>query len=145
MGNKKIIGATNKTYNNINFKSILEVSIYKVLTQEGFNPEYEKVKFVIWEGFRPAVKFYNKDVKTKLLKLENTKIQDITYTPDFVFSHKGVIIIIEAKGYENDVFPIKKKLFRKHLEDNYNKDKVLFFEIYTKKQLLEAVKIIKNL
>ncbi len=143
MANKKIIGATNKSFNGINFKSQLEVMIYKTLLQEGFDPQYENNKFTIWEGFKPTVKFYNRDVKTKLLKLEDGKLRDITYTPDFVFIYNNVTIIIEAKGFENDVFPVKKKLFRKLLE-SYNKDSVMFFEIYTKKQLIEAINIIKN-
>jgi hypothetical protein len=44
---------------------------------------------------------------------------------------------------ENDVFPIKKKLFRAWLEEHYPKS--IYFEIYTKRQLLQAIDIINNL
>ena len=43
---------------------------------------------------------------------------------------------------ENDVFPYKKKLFRKLLESF---DKVLFFELGTIRQLKQAITIIKEL
>ena len=144
MTNRKIKGATSKSFNNIQFKSQLEVTVYKTLLQAGFEPSYEHYKFIIWEGFKPEkILFYNKDNKTKMLKLENTKIRDITYTPDFIFKHKDILIIIEAKGFENDIFPVKKKLFRKVLEEHYPNS--IYFEIFTKKQLLQAINIIKAL
>ena len=145
--NKKIKRASSKTYNGIDFKSKLEVAIYTLLLKEGFDVKYENKKFVIWEGFHPSVPFYNKDRKTNLLKKENVKIRDITYTPDFTFWYKNTFIIIEAKGFENDVFPIKKKLFRKLLEDMYKVGalKPIYFEIFTIKQLKQAINIIKEL
>ena len=85
--NKKIRNATATTYNNINFKSKLEESIYKTLLSAGFKPDYEKLKFVLWEGFKPTVPFYNRS-KSKVFKQETTKLQDITYTPDFTFKYK---------------------------------------------------------
>ena len=55
-------------------------------------------------------------------------------------------IYIEDKGIENDVFYIKKKLFIKYLDDCYinNGQKSIYFEVYTKKQLLQAIDIIKD-
>lgn len=140
MVNKKIKGASTKIYNGITFKSQLEVSIYKTLLQEGFNPKYEEVKYILWQGFKPTVPFYEKG-KDGLNKLSMKKIIDITYTPDFTFKYKNYFVIIEAKGYENDTFPIKKKMFRKILESYSN---TLYFEIFTKKQLVDAIKIIKT-
>ncbi len=140
MANKKIKGATTTCYNGIQFKSSLEVMIYKTLLQEGFHPKYEEKKFTLWYGFKPTIPFYNKG-KDGLNKLENKKLIDITYTPDFTFEYNGYFVIIEAKGYENDIFPIKKKMFRKILEAY---KKALYFEIFTKKQLVDAIKIIKE-
>ena len=53
---------------------------------------------------------------------------------------------IEVKGIENDCYYLKKKLFRKYLEDLYNTTgkKSIFFEVYSKKQLLQAIEIIKQ-
>ena len=141
--NKKIRNATLKEFNGIKFKSILEVMVYKTLLSVGFEPLYEKNKFVIWQGLYPSVPFYDKDATTRMLKLNKKKIIDITYTPDFTFEYNKRLIIIEVKGFENDVFPVKKKLFRKSLEETH--PEALFFEIYTKKQLLQAIEIIKKL
>ena len=146
MTNHKVKNATPLEYNNIQFKSRLEVMIYKTLLQEGFNVQYEPTKYIIWEGFKPNVSFYNKDKKTRMLKLDNKRLIDITYTPDFVFEYKDTTIVIEAKGFENDIFPIKKKLFRKWLEkQNSQGNKYIFFEIFTKRQLMQAIDIIKNI
>ena len=143
MSNKKIIGATNKEYKGIKFKSLLEVSVYKTLIQEGFNPLYEVEKFTIFKGFKPSKLFYNKDKKTRDLKLDMSKVRDITYTPDFTFLYKDTLIVIEVKGFENDVFPIKKKLFRNLIESL--ETPIIYFEIFTKKQLLQAISIIRKL
>lgn len=141
--NKKIKNASPLKYDGISFKSKLEKMIYQTLKEQGFPVEYEPHKFVLWQGFRPTVPFYDKDKSTRMLKLENKKIIDITYTPDFVFTYKGFLVVIEAKGMENDRFYLKKKMFRKWLEDNHQKS--IYFEIYTKKQLLQAINIIKDL
>lgn len=141
--NKKIRNATPLEYNGISFKSKLEKMIYQTLREHNLPVQYEPHKFIIWEGFKPTVPFYNKDKATRLLKQESKKIIGISYTPDFVLHYNNHLIIIEAKGIENEIFPIKKKLFRKFLEEHYPKS--IFFEIYTKKQLLQAIDIIKNL
>lgn len=143
MVNKKIRGATSLVSDGISFKSQLEVVIYKELLRAGFNPKYEERKFVIWEGIKPTKPFYNRDIQTKMLKLDMGKMRDITYTPDFIFEYKNHLIIIEAKGFENDTFPIKKKLFRGLLEKM--ETSVIYLEVYTKKQLLQAIEILKAL
>ncbi len=141
--NKKIKNASPLEYDGISFKSKLEKMIYQTLKEQGFPIEYEPHKFVLWQGFHPTVPFYDKDKYTRMLKLKSKKIIDITYTPDFVFTYNGFLVIIEAKGMENDCFYLKKKMFRKWLEDNHPKS--IYFEIYTKKQLLQAINIIKDL
>lgn len=65
MENRKIINATPTKVGNIAFKSKLEASIYKALRAEGLNPKYEQYKFVIWEGFKPSIPFYERNKKTK--------------------------------------------------------------------------------
>lgn len=143
MVNKKIRGATSLVSDGISFKSKLEVVIYKELLRAGFSPKYEERKFVIWEGIKPTKPFYNRDIQTKMLKLDMGKMRDITYTPDFTFEYKNHLVIIEAKGFENDTFPIKKKLFRGLLEKM--ETSVIYLEVYTKKQLLQAIEILKAL
>ena len=158
--NKKIRNATRITYNDIKFKSLLEKNIYVLLEKQGFNPQYEKFTYVIFDEFKPIVPFYEEEttkhklsrlkkdnkVKTKILLLKDTKVKGITYTPDITFEYNGIFVIIELKGKENDVYPYKKKLFRKCLDDMYIKDNkpVLFFEIHSKTQALQAINIIKE-
>lgn len=68
------------------------------------------------------------------------KLQDITYTPDFYFKYGGKDIYIETKGIENDVFPIKKKLFRAWLEGQ----DAMFFEVHNEHDLIQAIETIRN-
>lgn len=146
--NKKVKNATPMTYDGIEFKSRLETVVYKTFKDAGFNIQYEPVKYVLWKGFKPAIPFYNRKKATKHsnvtgLKLDNKKLMDITYTPDFQFKHNGYLIVIEAKGLETDSFMIKKKLFRHYLEQNV--PNCIYFEVYSKVHVQQAVEIIKNL
>lgn len=141
--NKKIINASPLEYDGISFKSKLEKMAYQTLKEQGFPVLYEPKKFIIWEGFRPNVPFYNKDASTRMLKMDSKKVIDISYTPDLMFEYNNHLIIIEMKGFENNTYPLKKKMFRKWLEFNYPNS--IYFEIFTKKQLLQAIDIIKNL
>lgn len=141
--NKKIINASPLEYDGISFKSKLEKMAYQTLKEQGFPVLYEPKKFIIWEGFRPNVPFYNKDTSTRMLKMDRKKVIDISYTPDLMFEYNNHLIIIEMKGFENNTYPLKKKIFRKWLESNYPNS--IYFEIFTKKQLLQAIDIIKNL
>lgn len=141
--NKKIINASPLEYDGISFKSKLEKMAYQTLKEQGFPVLYEPRKFIIWEGFRPNVPFYNKDASTRMLKMDSKKVIDISYTPDLMFEYNNHLIIIEMKGFENNTYPLKKKIFRKWLESKYPNS--IYFEIFTKKQLLQAIDIIKNL
>lgn len=142
--NKKVINATPTEYNGIKFKSLIEAMVYKTLLQYGFEPQYEPITYIIWSGFRPTIPFYTRNDKTKQQILNLRKLVDVTYTPDFYIEYEGLKIIIEAKGFENDIWPYKFKMFRHLLEQQPDKDKYLIFEIFTKKQLLEAIEIIKS-
>ncbi len=141
--NKKILNASPLEYDGISFKSKLEKMAYQTLKENHLPVEYEPKKFIIWEGFKPTVPFYNKDAKTRMLKQETKKLISISYTPDFVLNYNGYLVILELKGMENDIYPLKKKMFRKWLEEN--EPHSIYFEIYTKKQLLQAIEIIKKL
>lgn len=160
MANKKIRNATVCKTSNLTFKSQLEKSIYNTLQQSGFNPQYEPTTFTLWDGFDPITPFYDKETdsqqkkrleggdnnKSKVLVLKTGKIIGIRYTPDFFFRYGKLDVYIEAKGMENDVYYIKKKLFRYYLDKKYNNtdQHAIFFEIYTKKQTLQAIEIIKE-
>lgn len=143
--NKKIKNATPKEYDGIKFKSAVEVVIYKTLLQQGFKPSYEPTKYSIWRGFKPTIPAYKPD-KNGNLKIQNNKIIDITYTPDFLFlgPDNKTVIIMEVKGFQNDTYPIKEKMFRWYLEDLFHKYKqpTMFFQVKNRKQVLEAISLI---
>lgn len=128
--NKKILNATPLEYDGIQFKSKLEKMAYQTLKEQGFPVQYEPHKYIIWQGLKPNVPFYSKDKVTRMLKSENKKLIDISYTPDLEFMHNGHLIIIEMKGIFNDTYPIKKKMFRKWLEENHPNS--VYFEIFSK-------------
>lgn len=140
MENKKIKNATEVSLLGINFRSQLESRIYKTLREEGFFPQYEKVTFTLAPKLKPTISFFKRIGKK--FKLDMAALRPITYTPDFTFNYNGTFIIIEAKGFENDVYPVKRNLFRRHLEKNLKN--AMFFEVRTKKELLEAIELIKN-
>ena len=142
--NKKILNSCPNTFDNINFKSRLETTVYKQLLKEGVHPSYEKEKFIIWKGFRPSVPYFHK--LNKLTITKNMKIQDITYTPDFIFNYGKYKVILEVKGYANDVFSYKFKMFRRYLEEHngirYN---YILALITNKKVLIEFMDYLKEL
>lgn len=154
--NKKIRNATVVKTGGITFKSQLEKMAYNCLIQEGFNPKYEPVTFTLIEGFDSKTPFYDKETDSqfekrkssgdvsprRLVKKSNKGIQGIRYTPDFYLKYGNLDVWIEMKGIENDVHYIKKKLFRRLLDTQ--KGYPIYFEIYTKKQLLQAIEIIKE-
>ena len=160
--NKKIRNATLSKIKGITFKSQTEKMIYKALLENGIKPEYEKYTFVLWDGFTPITPFYDQETdkqQDKRNELENSgrktpkilvpkteKVIGVRYTPDLHFKVKDVDIWIEVKGIENDVFYIKKKMFRKFLDTRFEKEgkRSMFFEIYTKRQLLQALQIINE-
>lgn len=146
MENRKIINATPTKVGNIAFKSKLEASIYKALRAEGLNPKYEQHKFVIWEGFKPSIPFYERNKRTKSIVPNNKKVMDITYTPDFSFNWNGYTVFVEAKpeGFTNDVYPYKQKLFRKYMETNMPNIKPIFVKVGTIKGLKEFIDILKH-
>ena len=61
--------------------------------------------------------------------------------------YNNLDIWIEVKSIENDVFYIKKKMFLKYLDEHFlhSGEKSVFFEVRTKRQLFQAINIIKSL
>lgn len=155
--NKKIKNATPLDYDGVHFKSKLEVMCYKTLKEFGFNPLYEQKRYRVFLGFVPHVPFYTKNVFTRKNKnihivsrstvKDFRKISPWDYTPDFYLEYNNYIIFIECKGFYNDVARYKNKLFRWLLEgmqQNDNSHQYEYWEIHTKKQLLDCIKHIAD-
>ena len=135
----KVKGATKNTYKGIKFQSILERQMYKALDDAGIEVEYEKHTFTVFPGMVYPQACYE-GTKTKLYN-KGSKIRPITYTPDFVDPNGKWII--ETKGYANESFPLRWKLFKKHLKDN-NLTYVLFMP-RNKAQVAEVLELVKQL
>ena len=143
--NHKIKNASPTSLDGINFKSVLERATYKLLKECGFDPKYEEVKFTLFEGFKPILLFFSRN-KEKQLCTDKKTILPITYTPDFTMVYKDLYVIIEVKGFANDVFPYKFKMFRKVLETLAKQDtryKYVLVEIFTQAQLKQFISVLK--
>jgi hypothetical protein len=144
--NKKVKNATLTEVGDIQFKSKLEATVYKALKEEGFEPEYEKKRYVLQESEMFSIPCYMpyKDRKTHREEwgLNKYKTLSIKYTPDFTFMLGDKLIVIEVKGMQNDRYPYQKKLFLKWLSDN--NENACFFEIHNQKQLKKAIEILKE-
>tara|TARA_Y100001973_G_scaffold98063_1_gene155105 strand:+ start:137 stop:568 length:432 start_codon:yes stop_codon:yes gene_type:complete len=135
----KVKNVKKSKYKGIEFQSKLELYCYKELEKAKIDIRYEKDTFTIFDGLVYPQACYEGTVRK--LYNKGSKIRPITYTPDFV-DPKGKFII-ETKGYANESFPLRWKLFKKHLKDT-NQQYVLFMP-RNKAQVDEVVDLIKQL
>jgi hypothetical protein len=149
--NKKVKNAKEIEFEGIKFKSILECSCYKKLKESGFAPLYESERILLWKGFRLSklLVFSPKKLSPgryskEIFKVIRT-ILDITYTPDFVITKNKYKIYFDVKGKENDVYPIKKKMFLKILESREDEWTYIFFEPHSVRQMVQAIIYIQEL
>lgn len=110
----KIKNATPTEFNGIKFRSKLEVYTYKKLREAEISADYEQHRFELLPAF---------------VALSGKKYRAMTYLPDFV----GKDFIIECKGFPNDSWPLRKKLFEYALVRN--KLKYNFYEVHTQKEV----------
>ena len=133
--------ARSKEVDGIKFRSLLEAFCYQKLKEAGISSDYEKKKFVLFEGLHYSNSRYEDNGKTGYNDKKEHKVRDITYTPDFV-DPKGRWII-ECKGYANERFPLKWKMFLKLLMEQG--DPPVLFVPRNQKQVLETVEKILEL
>ena len=112
-GKKGPVNSKKISYDGINFASGLERYCYMALKKEKLFEGYENEKFQLVSGFTPGNQFYERQSNGKgdYTERSGRAILGITYTPDFC----GGDYIIETKGRANESFPIRWKLFKKHL------------------------------
>jgi hypothetical protein len=84
---------------------------------------------------------YEDNGKTGYKDKKTYKVRDITYTPDFVDPQGRWII--ECKGYANERFPLKWKMFMKLLMER--DDPPVLFVPRNQKQVLQTVEMILEL
>lgn len=94
---RKIIASKKNTYDGVDFKSMLERYFYKTIKVLCSDLEYEPESYVIFDKFQ----------------FQGSTVRSISYTPDFRSKKKK--FIVETKGWANDAFPLRLKMFKKML------------------------------
>ena len=127
------------------FKSSIEKYCSDKLRESGIAFSYEEKQFTLMDKFRFENKYFKMTSKRKDMSNRSNSIQQpIRYTPDFVC--KNHTWIIETKGYlpSHHDFPMRWKLFLKHIIDND-----LGYDVYlakNKQQVDQAVaEILKSI
>ena len=114
---KKVpVRAKKVSFDGIQFASGLEKYMYQVLKSFKIHAVYEGATFVLQEDFIFDIDSYERQANGKgdMINRGQKKIQNIKYTPDFVSDS----FIIECKGRANESFPIRWKMFKKHVKAN---------------------------
>lgn len=116
-GKKGPVRAKKVSYDGINFASGLEKYMYIALKKAKIKAAYEGQTFELVEAFDFAFKSIERqgNGKGEYRDRGNKKIQNIKYTPDFI----GSDFIIETKGRANESFPIRWKLFKKLMTEQF--------------------------
>ena len=118
----KVRNATPTSVDGIKFKSKLEAYCYIKLKEAKINATYESKRYVLIPNFN-----YNGE-----------KIRAMTYLPDFVAKD----FIIECKGFGNDAWPLREKLFKYYLFSTNSKYK--YYVIRNLKEVNELILEIKQ-
>ena len=125
------------------FASAIEKYCSDQLRESGIAFSYEEQQFILMESFRFPHKYFKMTAKKKEMSDRTNSVQQpIRYTPDFV--GKDSKWIIETKGYlpSHHDFPMRWKLFLRHIMDNN-----LGYDVYlakNKKQVDQAILEIKK-
>ena len=151
MKDKRKIKSKKLIYKGIKFDSELEIHCYKALEEANIKFTYNEKTFTLKESFRPTITIINNYYKsgrnkkkrftkyeTKILDelyIDKSKIGSIKYTPDFIIERDNKTIFIETKGYANESYPYRKKLFISYLEKLKDNKEYTFVELRNKKQI----------
>jgi len=105
------------TYDGIKFASGLERYMYMVLKKNKIKADYEGRTFVLIDRFDFHNESYERQANSKgeFKNRGSKRILPIKYTPDFI----GEDFIIETKGRANESFPMRWKLFKKLIAEQY--------------------------
>ena len=128
------------TYDGIKFASGLEKYMYIALKAAGIHAIYEGATFVLQEDFIFDVDSYERQSngKGQMVNRGQKKIQNIKYTPDFVSDS----FIIECKGRANESFPLRWKMFKKHVKEHLNH--VTLYKPQNQKECDQVIELITN-
>ena len=140
---KQITKSTKVTYKGYKFASKLELYMYRALEKEKIKALYEGKTYEVVEGFHFSMSSYEKTKGKKILQDKGNKnILPIRYTPDFIDIQDPPRFIIECKGNPNEAFPIRWKLFKKHIADNY--PNMSLYKPQRQSECDDVINLIKN-
>jgi|TARA_R110000803_G_scaffold65581_1_gene126748 hypothetical protein len=125
------------------YKNGLEKYCGDSLRQFKYDFKYEE-QFILVEGFEYPSDHYKSVPKNKcLVNVTGRKTLPIKYRPDFYLPKEKVII--ETKGFvrANDSFPLRWKLFLRHLMDAGMSDHAVFIP-KNKSQVDEVLTYLKS-
>ena len=128
------------TVDGIQFASGLEKYMYLALKEAKIKARYEGETYVLQDSFVFNNKSYEKQSngKGEFKNRGEKKILNIKYTPDFV----SPSFIIECKGRANESFPIRWKMFKKHVKEQLKH--VTLYKPQNQKDCDEVIKLILN-
>jgi len=135
------VRAKKVSFDGIQFASGLEKYMYMALKKAKISALYEGAVFELQEGFMFDVDSYERQGNGKgaMINRGRKKILNIKYTPDFV----NPSFIIECKGRANESFPLRWKMFKKHVKEQI--PHVTLYKPQNQKECDEVVElIIKN-
>ena len=111
------VRAKKVSFDGIDFASGLEKYMYMALKKAKIRSKYEGETFVLLNGFHFENEAYEQQSNGKgdYINRGNKRILPIKYTPDFI----GDDFIIETKGRANESFPMRWKLFKKLVSEQF--------------------------
>ena len=111
------VRAKKVSFDGIDFASGLEKYMYMALKKAKIRSKYEGETFVLLNGFHFENESYERQSNGKgdYANRGNKRILPIKYTPDFI----GEDFIIEIKGRANESFPMRWKLFKKLVSEQF--------------------------
>lgn len=127
-------------YDGITFASGLEKYMYKALQDAGIKFHYEYKTYELIPAFNFDNDCFERQSNSKgdFINRGNKKVLNLKYTPDF----EGESFIIETKGRANDSFPLRWKMFKKHMKDNG--DKRTLYKPQNQAECIKTVELILN-
>jgi hypothetical protein len=126
------------------YKSNLEKTCADLLSESGLPFDYEEVEYTLVDKFRYEGVYHKMTAKKKdLTDRSNSVVLPIRYTPDFVAKDRSWII--ETKGYtpSHHDFPMRWKLFLKHVAE-LGEPLPMLFICKNRQQIQQAIEIIKK-
>ncbi len=128
------------SYDGHNFASGLEKYMYMALVKAKIKAKYEGETFVLLNGFHFENEVYERQANSKgeFINRGEKRILPIKYTPDFI----GEDFIIETKGRPNESFPIRWKLFKKLVTEQF--PSYVLFKPQNQKECDRVIEILKS-